>query len=78
MAARATCSQELSFRDERKLCHECLKRTTADMRGMGGPGGVLVTTTLRRSRTYKLPLSELSADTHEAATKDFAEFIDGC
>ena len=46
--------------------------------GMGGPGGVLVTTTLRRSRTYKLALSELSADAHEAATKNFAEFIDGC
>jgi hypothetical protein len=30
MAARATCSQELSFRDEGKLCHACLKRTTAD------------------------------------------------
>ena len=30
MAARATCSQELSFRDEGKLCHACLKRTTVD------------------------------------------------
>ena len=39
--------------------------------GMGGPGG-------RPRHTYKLALSELSADAHEAATKNFAEFIDGC
>ncbi len=28
-------SQELSFRDEGKLCHACLKRTTADNTGKG-------------------------------------------